>query len=92
MANKDDEIIHKGPITEFRPHKDDVSGGRDKSVQTEAKGAEGLADMSVTSATSGGDAMSNISESSGYQRPKNSGGEAPDDESQPAGNHGNLTR
>jgi hypothetical protein len=92
MANKDDEIIERGPITEYRPHKDDVSGGRDKSVQTEATGAEGIADMSVTSATSGGDAGSRIPESSGYARPKNSGGEAPDDEPQPAGNRGNLTK
>ncbi|HYO77942.1 MAG TPA: hypothetical protein VE010_15900 [Thermoanaerobaculia bacterium] len=92
MANKDDEIIHKGPITEFRPHKDDVSGGRDKSVQTEAKGAEGLTDMLTTSGSSGGGAgrITEIDES--YQRPKRDGGESPDDESQPAGNRGNLTK
>lgn len=91
MANKDDEIIHKGPVTEYRPHKDDVSGGRDKSVQTEATGAEGIADMSVTSGTSGGDA-GRIPESDSYQRPKRDGGESPDDESQPAGNRGILTQ
>ena len=92
MANKDDEVIHKGPITEYRPHKDDVSGGRDKSVQTEATGAEGLADMGATSGTSGGDAMGRIPESDSYQRPRRDGGEAPDDESQPAGNRGILTQ
>lgn len=91
MANKDDEIIHKGPITEFRPHKDDVSGGRDKSVQTEARGAEGLADLLVTSGSSGGSA-GRITEGDNYQHAKSDGGESPDDESQPAGNRGNLTK
>ncbi|HEY0156909.1 MAG TPA: hypothetical protein VGF28_06395 [Thermoanaerobaculia bacterium] len=91
MANKDDEIIKHGPITEFRPHKDDVSGGRDKSVQTEATGAEGLADMNVTSGSSGG-AAGRIPESDSYQRPRRDGGEQPDDEPQPAGNRGILTQ
>ena len=92
MTKKDDEVIQKGPITEYRPHKDDVSGGRDKSVQTEATGAEGLADMAATSATSGGDAMSRIPESDSYQRPRRDGGESSDDDPQPAGNRGILTQ
>jgi hypothetical protein len=92
MADKNDEVIHKGPITEYRPHKDDVSGGRDKSVQTEATGAEGIADLSATSGTSGGDAMGRIPEADGYARPKRDGGESPDDEPQPAGNRGILTQ
>jgi hypothetical protein len=93
MADKkNDEVIHKGPITEFNPHRDDVSGGRDKSVQTEATGAEGIADLGATSGSAGGDAGSRIPESDGYARPKRDGGEAPDDEPQPAGNRGILTQ
>ncbi len=91
MANKDDEVIHKGPITEFRPRKDDVSGGRDKSVQTEATGAEGLTDLGATSGTSGGDA-GRISEGDDYGHPRRDGGPSSDDEPQPAGNRGILTR
>jgi hypothetical protein len=92
MANKDDEIIQKGPITEFRPHKDDVSGGSDKSVQTEATGAEGAADLQTTSGTSGGGAGRVSEVDGGYARPRRDGGLAPDDEPQPAGDRGNLTR
>jgi hypothetical protein len=92
MADKKDEVIHKGPITEFNPHRDDVSGGRDKSVQTEATGAEGITDLTATSGSAGGDAMGRIPESDSYARPKRDGGEAPDDESQPAGNRGILTQ
>jgi hypothetical protein len=92
MADKNDEVIHKGPITEFNPHRDDVSGGRDKSVQTEATGAEGITDLTATSGSAGGDAMGRIPESDSYARPKRDGGEAPDDEPQPAGNRGILTQ
>ena len=91
MADKNDEIIHKGPITEYRPHKDDVSGGRDKSVQTEAKGAEGIADLQTTSGSSGGGA-GRIPEPDRTGKPNRAGGESPDDESQPAGNRGTLTQ
>ena len=92
MANKDDEIIKHGAVTEYRPHKDDVSGGRDKSVQTEATGAEGIADLGATSGSAGGDAMGRIPEPDSYQRPRRDGGEQPDDEPQPAGNRGVLTQ
>ena len=54
MPKNDDEIIHHDRITDYRPHKDDVSGGRDKSVQTEAKGAEGATDLQSSGSTSGG--------------------------------------
>ncbi|MDQ3282151.1 MAG: hypothetical protein M3Q69_12145 [Acidobacteriota bacterium] len=91
MTDKNDEVIHKGPVTEYRPHKDDVSGGRDKSVQTEALGAEGIADLQTTSGSSGGGA-GKISEADGMQKPNRAGGESPDDESQPAGNRGTLTQ
>jgi hypothetical protein len=49
-----EDIRKHGPITEVRPEKDDVSGGRDKSVQSEAKGAEGMENLSKTSGSSGG--------------------------------------
>lgn len=52
MANED--IRKHGAVTEYRPEKDDVSGGSDKSVQTEAIGAEGDRNLTSTSATSGG--------------------------------------
>jgi hypothetical protein len=92
MSKKDDEVIKHGPVTEYRPHKDDVSGGRDKSVQTEATGAEGLTDLNATSGTAGGDAMGRIPESDSYARPKRDGGQQDDDEPQPAGNRGILTQ
>jgi hypothetical protein len=53
-TNKDDEIRHEGAKTIYREHEDDVSGGRDKSVQSEAWGAEGSANLSNSSASSGG--------------------------------------
>lgn len=49
-----DDIRKRGAVTEYRPDKDDISGGRDKSVQTEAWGAEGEENVSVTGSTSGG--------------------------------------
>lgn len=52
MASED--IRRHGPITEYRPEKDDVSGGRDKSVQSEARGAEGSSELSNSGATGGG--------------------------------------
>jgi hypothetical protein len=90
MADKNDEVIHHGPVTEYRPHKDDVSGGRDKSVQTEALGAEGIADLSNSSATSGG-ASGKVNTVNSPAQPRRDGGTSPDDEPQPAGNRGNLT-
>lgn len=91
MANKNDEVIHHGSITDFRPHKDDVSGGRDKSVQSEATGAEGASDLQNAGATSAGAAgrISRLDENEGANRP---GGPSADDEPQPAGDRGNLTR
>ncbi|HEX8410015.1 MAG TPA: hypothetical protein VF883_14230 [Thermoanaerobaculia bacterium] len=91
MANKDDEIIHHGPVTEYRPHKDDVSGGRDKSVQSEATGAEGASDLNAAGSTSGG-AAGRLSSPDHNEPPRRDGGESPDDEPQPAGNRGNLTQ
>jgi hypothetical protein len=91
MADKNDEVIHKGPITEFRPHKDDVSGGRDKSVQTEATGAEGASDLVSSGSTSGG-AAGRFSSPDHNEPPRRDGGESPDDEPQPAGNRGTLTQ
>jgi hypothetical protein len=49
-----DEIRKHGAVTEYRPDDDSVSGGSDKSVQSEAIGAEG--DLPANSATSGGQA------------------------------------
>jgi hypothetical protein len=91
MADKNDEVIHHGATTEYRPHKDDVSGGRDKSVQTEAKGAEGIADLQTTSGSSGGGA-GRVSSPDHNEPPRRDGGLASDDEPQPAGDRGNLTR
>lgn len=91
MADKNDEVIHKGRVTEYRPRKDDVSGGRDKSVQAEALGAEGLADVSNSSATSGG-ASGKVNTVDRPAAPRRDGGTSPDDETQPAGDRGNLTR
>jgi hypothetical protein len=56
MAKHDDdsEIRHEGAKTIYRGEKDDVSGGRDKSVQTEALGAEGTANLSNAGSSSGG--------------------------------------
>jgi hypothetical protein len=49
-----DEIRKHGAVTEYRPERDDVSGGSDKSVQTEAIGAQGSQNIDVTSSTSRG--------------------------------------
>ncbi|HEX2061269.1 MAG TPA: hypothetical protein VHK90_11050 [Thermoanaerobaculia bacterium] len=89
--SKNDEVIKHGPVTEYRPHKDDVSGGSDKSVQTEAKGAEGSANLSSSSASSGG-AAGRIDTIDHNPTPRRDGGRSPDDEPQPAGDRGNLTR
>lgn len=84
---KNDEVIHKGPITEYRPHADHVSGGSDKSVQKEAIGAEGIEDLSATSGTSGGAPSGRISGvDQEYGRPRRDGGERDDNQD------GNLTR
>lgn len=86
MANKDDEIIKHGAVTEYRPHKDDVSGGSDKSVQKEALGAEGLENLSATSGSSGG-ASGRINTVEHTPTPKREA----DGEPEP-GNRGGLTR
>ena len=49
-----EDIRKHGPITEYRPEKDDVPGGSDKSVQTEARKAEGADNLTNGSASSGG--------------------------------------
>ena len=89
--SKNDEIIHKGPITEYRPHKDDVSGGRDKSVQTEALGAEGIADLNSASSTSSGGA-GQFGSPEHNPAPRRDGGLSDPESGQPAGDRGNLTR
>lgn len=89
--SKNDEIRKEGAKTEYRPEKDDVSGGADKSVQTEALGAEGSANLYTTGATSGG-AAGRINDLDHNPTPRRDGGTSPDDETQPAGDRGNLTR
>lgn len=84
----EDEVRHEGAKTIYREHKDDVSGGRDKSVQTEALGKEGLANLSVTSGSSGG-AAGRIVDLDDNASPKN---EAADPEDPKPGNRGGLTR
>jgi hypothetical protein len=84
--DNDDEIRHEGAKTIYREHKDDVSGGRDKSVQTEALGAEGAANLSNTSASSGG-AAGRIVDLDHNPTPKRES----DGEPEP-GNRGGLTR
>jgi hypothetical protein len=51
-----DEIRKHGAVTEYRPDRDDISGGRDKSVQAEALDAEGIDNLAATSGSSGGGA------------------------------------
>ena len=70
-----DEIRKHGDVTEYRPNRDDVSGGRDKSVQTEALGAEGLDNFAATSALSGG-AAGRIEDD--VRKPNRAGGERDD--------------
>ena len=88
---KNDEIRREGAKTEYRPHKDDVSGGREKSVQSEARGAEGSTDLQNSGATSGG-AAGRFSTLDHNAAPQRSGGPSSDDEPQPAGNRGDLTK
>ncbi|HEX9983041.1 MAG TPA: hypothetical protein VGF69_07245 [Thermoanaerobaculia bacterium] len=78
--SKDDEIVKHGAVTEYRPHKDDVSGGADKSVQTEALGAEGAANLSNSSASSGG-AAGRVNTIDHNPTPKRDGGENDDNTS-----------
>ena len=47
------EIRKRGPVTEYRPDEDDLKGGSDHSVQSEALGAEGSDDLASGGATSG---------------------------------------
>ena len=49
-----DEIRKRGAVTEYRPDNDEVSGGRDKSVQGEATGAEKASDIAQSGTTSRG--------------------------------------
>jgi hypothetical protein len=85
MANRE------GTIKEYRPNDDSVSGGSDKSVQTEALGAEGSSDLQVSGSTSGGGA-GRFSSPDHNPAPRRDGGKSDDDEPQPAGNRGVLTQ
>lgn len=71
-----DEIRKRGDVTDYRPDDDRVSGGRDHSVQSEALGAEGSADLGVTSGTSGG-AGGRIEDLDANPTPDRDGGENP---------------
>jgi hypothetical protein len=80
---KDEEVRHEGAKTFYREHEDGVSGGRDKSVQTEALGADGAANLSNSGASSGGAAGRIVDlehnptpkrESDGEPEPGNRGG------------------
>jgi hypothetical protein len=71
MAN--DEIRKRGAVTEYRPDEKDVSGGSDKSVQTEALGAEGSQNLPANSATSGG-AAGRINDLEPNKTPERDGG------------------
>lgn len=79
---KDDEITHKGP---------DVSGGRDKSVQSEATGAEGASDLNSAGSTSGG-AAGRFSSPDHNPAPRRDGGLSDPEAGHPGGDRGNLTR
>ena len=86
--NEEEEVRHEGAKTFYREHKDDVSGGRDKSVQAEALGAEGATSLSNTSASSGG-AAGRIVDLDPNPTPER---EAADPTNGKAGNRGGLTR
>jgi hypothetical protein len=70
-----DEIRKHGAVTEYRPERDDVSGGRDKSVQSEALGAQGLDNLAATSGSSGGSAGTIEDD---VRKPNRAGGERDD--------------
>jgi len=70
-----DEIRKHGAVTDYRPDRDDVSGGSDKSVQTEALGAEGLTNLGATSGSMGG-AAGTINDD--VRKPNRAGGERDD--------------
>ena len=64
------EIRKHGPATDYRPDEDDVKGGADHLVQSEAWGAEGSENLANDSATSGGAAGRVDDLSKGTRRPK----------------------
>lgn len=72
----DEETRKRGAVTEYRPNDDHVSGGSDKSVQSEALGAEGSANLSNSGATSGG-AAGRINDLEHNPTPRRDGGENP---------------
>jgi hypothetical protein len=84
----EDEIRHEGAKTHYREHKDDVSGGRDKSVQSEALGAEGASNLSNSGSSSGG-AAGRIEELDANPAPVR---ESADEKNPKPGNRGGLTR
>ncbi|MGN6186498.1 MAG: hypothetical protein ACTHQM_22920 [Thermoanaerobaculia bacterium] len=69
MANRE------GTIKEYRPHEDHISGGRDKSVQNEALGAEGASDLQSSGSSSGG-AAGRFSSPDHNPTPRRDGGKA----------------
>jgi hypothetical protein len=86
MSKEEKADIRKhGPITEFRPDDDRISGGKDGSVQKEALGAEGIDNLSATSASSGGAASGQIETIEANPTPKRHGASEP-------GNRGGITR
>jgi hypothetical protein len=52
----DNDVRKRGEVTGYRPDDDSVSGGKDKSVQSEARDSKGSEDLANNSATSGGNA------------------------------------
>ena len=49
-----EEIRKRGTVTDYRPDDNEVLGGKEKSVQSEATGAEGSENLANDSATNGG--------------------------------------
>lgn len=55
MSNeKESDSRREGNVTTYRPDDDRLSGGRDGSVQSEARGEKGTEELGSTSTTSGG--------------------------------------
>jgi hypothetical protein len=73
-----DEKRQRGAVTDYRPDDDRVSGGADKSVQSEALGAEGSEDLAYNSSTSGG-AAGRVNTVSHNPTPNRAGGERDDE-------------
>lgn len=48
------EIVKEGDVTTYRPNDDRISGGKEHSVQSEARQQQGDEDLGVTGSTQGG--------------------------------------